>query len=45
MAAIDLKSIPEALEYVEGFSRVDWNRVARVEEIGCEPRSDHPKCR
>ena len=27
---IDLKSIPQALEYVEGFSRVDWDRVAQV---------------
>src|SRR5687767_11516380 len=30
MAAIDLKSIPDALEYVEGFSRVHWDRVAKV---------------
>ena len=26
----DLKSIPDALEYVEGFSRVDWDRVAQL---------------
>jgi hypothetical protein len=28
MVGIELKSIPDALEYGEGFSRVDWDRVA-----------------
>jgi hypothetical protein len=27
---LDLKSIPGALEYIEGFSRPDWDRVAQV---------------
>jgi hypothetical protein len=38
---VDLKAIPDALEYVEGFSRVEWDRVAKLvnttvptEEIG-----------
>jgi hypothetical protein len=34
---VDLKSIPEALEYVEGFSRVDWDRCRTVHQHNSSP--------